>query len=143
MRGEQLPSELKMTVSNGFDVILDPQGTTMLNADLATAAAGARIIIFGNATGTTPGALPDLPRLFTGNVSIGAFSLQALSAAAPGLVRASLCHVLTLLDEGALSVPITYLPGLDAVPDAQQALADGHANGKYVVSLHAQSDDRP
>ena len=135
VRDAHLASELQRASECGFDVILDPQGTTMLDVDLSAAAPGARIIIFGNAPGTTLEPLPNLPSLFESNISIGAFSLNALSTTAPGRVRASIRRVLTLLAQQALSVPITYLSGLDAVPDAQQALAEGRGTGKYIVRL--------
>jgi NADPH2:quinone reductase len=42
------------TGDRGADVILDPQGTALLEMDLEVAAPGARIVLFGNAAGGAP-----------------------------------------------------------------------------------------
>jgi NADPH:quinone reductase len=119
----------------GFDLILDPQGTRFLDTDIAVAAPGARIIIFGNAAGEAPGPVPGLSTLFAKNLSLGAFSLKALAATDPGRVRAAIESVLTLLDQGVLSTSISYLDGLEATPAAQQALSEGAGRGKFIVAL--------
>jgi NADPH2:quinone reductase len=134
-RDETLLEALKTTNDRGFDVILAPQGTAMLDADVSVAAAAGRIIVFGNASGSAPAPLPGIGALFAKTLSIGAFSLAGLSAEAPGRVRAAIERVLELLDAGVLSLPITYLDGLEAAADAQQALAEGRGTGKYIVTV--------
>lgn len=119
----------------GFDLVLDPHGTRLLDLDLAAAAPGARIIIFGNAGGGEPGPLPGLGALFAKNLSLGAFSLRGLSATDPGRVRIAIESVLGLLDRGALTPPITYLDGLKGAPAAQQTLSEGGGTGKFIVTL--------
>jgi NADPH2:quinone reductase len=133
VRDDNLVSALR---DRSFEVILDPHGTTLLDADLSAAAPGARIVIFGNADGTPPSPLPGIAALFGGSLSIGAFSLKGLSSSAPTRVRAAITRVLGLLDAAVLSVPITYLSGLNAAAEAQQALAEGRGAGKYIVTLH-------
>lgn len=132
--GDLVPA-LEAGDGRGFDLILDPQGTRLLDTDLAVAAPGARVIIFGNATGGAPGPLPGLGTLFGKSLSLGAFSLQGLSTTDPERVRAAIEEVLALLDQGILSTPIISLDGLEAAPAAQQALADGHGDGKFVADL--------
>ncbi len=46
------------TDGHGVDAILDPQGTAMLDLDLQVAAPGARIVLFGNASGSPLGRCP-------------------------------------------------------------------------------------
>ena len=138
VRDEQLPAALADACGpDGIDVILDPQGTELLPIDLDRAAQAARIIIFGNAAGTPPAPLPPLPVLFARNLSIGTFSLQALSTNAPRRVSAALANVLTLLADNRLQVHPAVLPGLTAAADAHQALANGNRAGKYIIAITA------
>ena len=66
------------------DLIFDSQGTSLLDGDvdvdLAVAAPGARIVLFGNASGTALDALPPLGSLMGGLLSQTGFSLAALAA---------------------------------------------------------------
>ncbi|PZS29499.1 MAG: oxidoreductase [Pseudonocardiales bacterium] len=120
---------------SGVDLILDPQGTTQLDADLDMAAAAGRVVLFGNATGEPFGQLPPAGRLYAGTVSVGGFSLAALSARAPWLLAAGLSRTVAQLAAGELDPRITIVDGLDAAPAAQQALAESRASGKQVVRL--------
>ena len=61
------------------DVILDPSGTSLLDVDLAVAAPGARIALFGNSGGGVPGPLPPVGRLIGGNVALAGFSMSRLT----------------------------------------------------------------
>ncbi|MDX6210476.1 MAG: NADPH:quinone reductase, partial [Frankiales bacterium] len=59
VRGPGLAEEvLAHTGGLRFDLILDPQGTTMLDEDLAMAAPAGTVVLFGNAGGGAFGALP-------------------------------------------------------------------------------------
>lgn len=122
------------TGGRGVDVILDPQGTAWLEADLDCAAPGARIVLFGNAGGVPLEPIP-AGRLFARSVSVGGFSLAVLSAHAPERVGHALALVLEHLLAGELDPDLMRIPGLHAVPAAQQSLAEGGGNGKQVVSL--------
>lgn len=53
-RGPDLADRIAASVGRGVDVVLDPQGTTELDTDLAVVSAGGRIVIFGNAAGAPP-----------------------------------------------------------------------------------------
>ncbi|WCB96493.1 Phthiocerol synthesis polyketide synthase type I PpsC [Baekduia alba] len=135
-RGADLAAAiLEQTDGRGVDVILDPQGTRLLDVDLEVAAPGARIVLFGNAGGAAMDPLPPAGRLFGGNLSIGAFSISRLSAGAPERVARALTTVLADLERGALTVDVTELAGLDATATAQQGLAEGSGAGKQVVRV--------
>ena len=125
----------EQTGDRGTDVILDPQGTSLLETDLDVAAPGARIVLFGNAAGGAPDPLPPAGRLFALNASIGAFSLSRMATQLPRRVAAALDTVLTHLASGALRVELHELDGLDAVPDVHQELAEGRGSGKRVIRV--------
>jgi NADPH2:quinone reductase len=91
-------------------------------------------VLFGNAGGT-PMTLPPAGRLFGGNVSIGGFSIRGYAANAPALVAEALADVLHKVKAGELSIELTPVDGLDKAAEAQQALADGRGDGKYVVRV--------
>jgi NADPH2:quinone reductase len=136
VRGPELTATVHAaTGGRGADLILDPQGTTALDLDLEAAGAGARIILFGNATGAPFGPLPALAQLMGGVVSLTGFSLAALAVKAPEFVGATLRRVLGHLAAGALILDVTVLDGLEAAPDAQQALAEARGATKYVVQI--------
>jgi NADPH2:quinone reductase len=133
VRDDHLTEATRAVVAGGIDVILDPLGTTMLDLDLAIAAPGARIVLFGNAGGGQPEPLPPLGRLIGGNLAIAGFSISRLAATAPQRVAAALRRVLEFLGDGSLHVPITELESLDDVAATHQLLADRRGHGKYVV----------
>jgi NADPH2:quinone reductase len=108
----------------------------MLDLDLDVLAAGGRIVLFGNATGATLDPLP-AGRLFGANASIAGFSLAALAATAPERVAAAMRDVLNHLAAGELDIELTSVDGLEAAPEAQQALAEGRGHGKQIVRVTA------
>jgi NADPH2:quinone reductase len=123
------------TGGRGADLILDPQGTTLVDVDLELAAPGARLVLFGNATGAPFAPLPPLERLLAGNISLTGFSLAALAASAPERVAAALRAALERLARGELTLAVTTVPGLERAPDAHQALAEGRAPHKQIVRV--------
>ena len=125
------------TEGRGVDLILDPQGTKLVDTDLEMAAPGARIVLFGNATGAPFAPLPALEQLLARNVSIAGFSLTALARTAPARVAAALSRVLDHLAAGALTYQLTTIAGLHGAPNAQQAVADGRVAVKQVVDVAA------
>lgn len=118
-----------------FDVILDPHGTRYIDDDLTMAAAGGRILLFGNASGEVLGSLPPASALFPRSLSIGGFSLKGLSAADPARVRRALQTAMRLVDDGVVRFQVEVLEGLHQAPVAHDALAAGVGRGKYVVRL--------
>lgn len=132
-----MAAAIRSTAREGVDLILDPQGTAMLDLDLEVAAPGARIILFGNASGAPLAPLPPLGQLMGANISIRGFSLAALAAKAPTRLAAALTRVLNALADSTLTVDVTVLEGLDATADAQQALADGRGDTKYAIHIGA------
>jgi NADPH:quinone reductase-like Zn-dependent oxidoreductase len=117
----------------GIDVILDPLGTAALDLDLEVAAPGARVVMFGNATGEPLGPLPSAGRLIGGNITLSGFSHRGLLAASPRKVATAIQRVLGFLAAGQLSLPVTELPSLADVPAAHDLLAKGEGTGKYVA----------
>lgn len=123
------------TGGRGADVILDPQGTDLLELDLDLAAPGARIVLFGNAAGGTLGPLPPAGRLFAGNAAIVGFSLSRMASQLPERVAAALRDVLARLADRRLDVELHELDGLESAPQAHEELAAGRGSGKRVVRV--------
>ena len=126
---------LDATGGAGVDIVLDPQGTAMLETDLVLTAPGGRIVLFGNAGGGEQAPLPPAGRLIGGNLAIGGFSISRLWATAPHRAAAGLHQVLDLIAEGRMDIAITEVSSLAEVPAVHQLLADGHGEGKYVARL--------
>jgi NADPH2:quinone reductase len=136
VRGETLPDQVRTAAGGrGVDIVLDPQGTTFLDQDLAMLAPGGRVILFGNASGGALAPLPPTGLLYGKNASVGGFSLEAFSAAAPATVAAAMRTALEMLAAGHTAASPIIIAGLAAAPDAQQALAEGAGKGKYVVQV--------
>jgi NADPH-dependent curcumin reductase CurA len=104
------------TGGRGADVILDPQGTGLLELDLDLAAPGARIVLFGNAAGGQLGPLPPPGALFARNAMIGGFSLSRMATQLPERLAGALRDVLKRLATGALDVELHELDGLESAP---------------------------
>jgi NADPH2:quinone reductase len=126
---------LDATGGAGVDIVLDPQGTAMLETDLVLTAPGGRIVLFGNAGGGEQAPLPPAGRLIGGNLAIGGFSISRLWATAPHRAAAGLHQVLDLIAEGRMDIAITEVSSLAEVPAVHQLLADGRGEGKYVARL--------
>lgn len=122
------------TDGHGVDAILDPQGTAMLDLDLQVAAPGARIVLFGNASGSPLGTLP-VGRLLAGNVSLAGFSLAALAHRAPQRLAAALAAILDRLVDGSLVVDTALGEGLESAAAFHDALASGDAGGKPIIHV--------
>lgn len=135
-RGPALADDIRRELGGrGVDVVLDPQGTDLLDADLAVVAPTGRIVLFGNAGARPFAALPATAQLFAHNVSIGGFSLAALSRAQPAIVASAMEDALRHLAAGTVDLPITDVDGLGGAAAAQEALATGTGATKYVVRL--------
>ncbi|MET3176512.1 UNVERIFIED_ORG: NADPH2:quinone reductase [Arthrobacter sp. UYCu721] len=119
---------------SGVDIVLDPQGTAWLDADLRMLAPGGRIVLFGNAPGATLDPLPT-GRLYAANAAVGGFSIGALSATAPMRVQNAMDAVLNRIAEGSLTPGLTVSQGLARTAALQQQLADGTATTKHVISI--------
>ncbi|GHF62089.1 NADPH:quinone reductase [Kitasatospora xanthocidica] len=135
-RDEDLAEAIRTaTDGRGVDLVLDPLGTEALDLDLAVAAPGARIVLFGNAGGGAVADLPPLGRLMAGNLSVTGFSHRGFAATAPERLARAIRRVVDLLADGGLELPVTELPDLAAVPAAHDAMEERRATGKYVVRV--------
>jgi NADPH:quinone reductase len=135
-RTEDVPAAVRNATNGaGADIVLDPHGTALLDADLALTAPAGRIVLFGNAGGGEQAPLPPAGRLIAGNIAIGGFSISRLWAGAPHRASAGLRRVLDLIADGRLDVPVTEVGSLAEVPQAQQLLAQGRGHGKYVARV--------
>jgi len=138
VRGVVAPSDIHdVTSGGGIDVVLDPQGTTMLDFDLDVTAPGGRVIVFGNAAGAPMSDPPPISTLMGKGVQLGGFSLAALISRAPEVVAGGLARALGYLAAGVLSPRIIEVENLEAVPAVHDALAAGSGRGKYVVRAAA------
>src|SRR5690606_4679633 len=134
-RSDATPQKVRAAAGGGVDVVLDPQGTSMLGFDLEVAAPGARIALFGNAAGGVPGPLPTLGQLIGANVTLAGFSISRLTATAPHRTADALGQALTLVAAKRLRPAVTVLDRLADVPATHQLMAEGRGVGKYVVAV--------
>lgn len=118
----------------GADIVLDPQGTGWLDADLKVLSPTGRIVLFGNASGHEFRPLPT-SALYAANASVGGFSVAALSASAPRLVKSAIETVLDLIVDGVLAPDPSVTTGLERAAGLQQRLADGVADAKHVIAI--------
>jgi NADPH2:quinone reductase len=119
---------------SGVDIVLDPQGTAWLDADLRMLAPGGRVVLFGNASGAPLDPVPT-GRLYAANAAVGGFSIAAMSAAAPRRVQFAMDTVLDRVAEGSLTPELPVTKGLDQAAALQQQLADGTAKTKHVIRI--------
>jgi NADPH:quinone reductase len=140
-RDEHLVEAILAAADGGVNIVLDPLGTLMLDTDLAVAAPGGRIVLFGNAGGGRPAPLPPLGTLMGGNLSISGFSISSLWATAPRRAADALHRVMDLIAGGELELAVNEIGSLSEVPAAHQLLNDGRGSGKYVARVGAS--DRP
>lgn len=117
------------------DLVLDPHGTSNLDADLRALMPGGTIVLFGDTGGSGPAALPMSGRLMGGNAAIAGFSIDSLSKRRPQAVQAAMIDVLADMQQGRLTMDITPVEGLAGVGRAHDALASGQGLGKSVVRL--------
>lgn len=135
VRDGRLAERVGQIAPGGADVILDPLGTRMLEFDLAHAAPGARVVVFGNPGAETMTDLPPVGRLIGGNLSVGGFSISRLARTAPQRVAGALHDVLELVAARRLDLPVTVVDGLDRVGETHDLLARGGSTGKFVVRV--------
>ncbi|MFE3877840.1 zinc-binding alcohol dehydrogenase family protein [Kitasatospora sp. NPDC059146] len=135
-RDEKLADAVRTaTDGRGVDLVLDPLGTAALDLDLAVTAPGGRIVLFGNAGGGELGDLPPLGRLMGGNLSVTGFSHRSYAATAPERLARAIRTTLDLQAHRGLTVPLTELADLEAVPAAHDAMQERRATGKYVARV--------
>ncbi|MCW3039200.1 MAG: zinc-binding dehydrogenase [Solirubrobacterales bacterium] len=117
-----------------YDVILELVGAPNMPGNLKAIATGARIVVIG--VGAGPKFELNLMALMGKRASLRASTLRARpleekAATARALER----HVLPLLANGTLKVPVAQTFPLDAVHDAYEAFAAGGKVGKLVLVM--------
>lgn len=117
------------------NIVLDPQGTAWVEADLEVLAPGGRIVLFGNAAGGEFAPMPSTGRLYAANASIGGFSLAALSQTVPTTVGRAIRQILDQMAAGTLHPEYVVSPGLASAAELQQRLSDGAGATKYVIEI--------
>jgi NADPH:quinone reductase len=125
----------------GYDIVLDPTGTTSLDLDLALAAPGARIVLFGNATGGTPQPLPAFGRLLGGNIGLFGFSITSLRRTRPERVADALSTGLAMIDDGQVHPSVTVIDSLSQIGAVHNLLAQRAGRGKYVACIGTRGND--
>ena len=135
VRDDNLVDEVLTSMGGaGVNIVLDPQGTAWLDADLRMLAPAGRVVIYGNASGAPLDPLPT-GRLSATNAAVGGFSIAALSSTAPRLVQSAMNTVLHQVAKGTLTPELTVTEGLDRAAALQQQLADGTARTKHVIRI--------
>lgn len=136
VRGHDLVSEVRAaTGGRGATIILGALGTDGLGDDVQMVAPTGRIVRFGNAPGSPHAALPSLAELNAANVSIAGFSRRALARQDPSRVLAAFQAMVDALACGDVSLPVSEVDGLEALPGLLDDMARGLTSGKSVVRI--------
>lgn len=130
-----VPAVHEATAGRGVTIILGALGTERLADDIEMAAPGGRIIRFGNAPGSPQSSLPKLADLSASNVSIAGFSRRALARRDPSRVVASFEAMVKALANDTVSLTVTEVAGLRALPGLLSEMATGRTSGKFVVRI--------
>lgn len=132
--GHLVDAVLTQLGGSAVNIVLDPQGTAWLDADLRMLVPGGRVVLFGNASGAPLDSV-STGKLFAANAAVGGFSIAALSATAPKRVHYAMATVLHRIADGSLTPELTVTQGLDQAAALQQQLADGIAKTKHVIRI--------
>ena len=120
------------TGGHGFDVLFDPVGGETWERSLDCAAFEARLIPIGWASGTPPALAA--PALLGRNLTvIGVSWGSAYPLVRPDVVANAHDHLVELHAAGAVRPLVPRVWSYDELPDAVQALGDGHVIGKAIV----------
>ena len=117
---------------NGFDLMLDHAGATVLQAALQHARPRARIVLSGHVGGygTAP-AMVDADLVLYQRLSLHGFLVHDY----PDLFDTARRDLAAKACAGRIVVRETVHEGLASAPSALQALLDGHGIGKHLVRL--------
>ncbi len=118
----------------GADVILDLVGAAYLDANLASLAAGGRIMLVGTTSGSK--AMIDFGKVMSKRLSIRGTVLRARSAAAKALAtRLFENHVVPLLADGRVHPVIDKVYRLEEIREAHLRLESNESFGKVVLLI--------
>ena len=132
-RDDLVDAVLAATDGRGVDLVLDPVGGETFARSLECSALEARLIPIGWASGERPHLDPEA--LLVRNVDIIGVSWGSrYPLARPDVVRETHAALLALYSDGRIAPRVEHVWGIDELPDAVQALADGRVIGKAVVA---------
>jgi NADPH2:quinone reductase len=134
LRAELAERVAEISDGRGVDVILDGVGGPARRDALALLAPLGRLVAYGNASGEPE---PDLPSsmLRTSNRAVVGFSITALKASVPDVVRELSSRAFKLVDSGAVKIVVTREFELDDVRAAHDLLSRGESTGKLVLHV--------
>ncbi len=119
-----------VTSGRGADVVFDPVGGDAYARSTKCIAFEGRIVVVGFAGGEIP--TPMLSHALVKNYSILGLHWGLYRTKDPAAVRACHAELSRLADEGVVRPLVSERVGLDDVPAALQALADGRTTGRVV-----------
>lgn len=134
-RDEDWIGQIRNQTTDGFDLILDPLGTTLVQEDLSLLRPGGTLVLLGNAAGAPTGPLPSFGTLLGANAAVAGLSHRAFLRSRPAVIRDAMIGCLDLLASAAITLDVEKLGGLASATQAHDLLAGSAGAGKYVVAL--------
>ncbi|OIV38147.1 NADP-dependent oxidoreductase [Mangrovactinospora gilvigrisea] len=141
--GRSIGDQLAEAAPDGVDVVLDNVGGEQLEAALDHARAGARVVLLGALSGqlaadSDGGGRP--VRFDSFAAVLRRLTLTGYQATAhPDVTDAWTERFARWLADGAITFPVTEVPGIAAAPRALQDLLTGRHTGTVVVDLDGAS----
>jgi NADPH2:quinone reductase len=122
----------------GLDLVLDSVGGPTREQSLRLLAPYGRLVACGNAT-QSKDFLAGAGKLMGLNASVVGYSVGALAASAPHLVREAGLEALDLLDRGIARIDITEIIELDDIRSTHRRMEAGQTLGKLAIRLAGPS----
>ncbi|ARP92985.1 NADPH:quinone oxidoreductase family protein [Bordetella genomosp. 13] len=122
-----------VTDGHGADVILDPLGDEVFAASLRALAWCGRLVVIGFAAGDIP--TLKVNYLLLKNIAVSGLQWSDYRDRQPERVAEVQRHLMRLHEEGRIRPRLAAVLPLEQVGIALEALAQGRATGKYVVSM--------
>jgi NADPH2:quinone reductase len=127
----------ELTGGRGVDVVFDPVGGETFDKSLRSIAWGARLLVIGFASGTTP-QIPANLLLVKNCAAIGLY-WGSYRRHAPALVAESFRALFAWFDQGKLKPLVSQQFPLDRAAEALGLLANRRATGKLVLTMQPET----